>query len=69
MVRYYHLPIYNAAMDMAIYLDSLVGKFSRYHKFTNGQDLRSRLLARGKKTVMLAQGPLPAGFGSTMCER
>jgi hypothetical protein len=41
MARYEHLPIYKAAMDMAIYLDSLVGQFSRYHKYTTGQDLRN----------------------------
>ena len=41
MARYEHLPIYKAAMDLAICLDSVVGQFSRYHKYTTGQDLRN----------------------------
>ena len=54
MARYEHLPIYKAAMEMAVYLDGLVRQFSRYHKYTTGQDLRN--LARDIiKLVILAR--------------
>ena len=40
MARYEHLPIYNKAMELGVYLDTIVRNFSRYHKYTIGQDLR-----------------------------
>lgn len=40
MARYDHLPIYQKAMEMGVYLDTVVRKFNRYHKYTIGQDLR-----------------------------
>ena len=70
MARYEHLPIYiyKAAMDIAISLDALVAQFSRYHKYTTGQDLRNldieilnRVLARGRKTFMFDEGSLTGG--------
>ena len=41
MARYEHLPIYKAAMDMGVYLEGMVHNFSRYHKYTTGQELRN----------------------------
>ncbi len=41
MARYEHLPLYKAAMDMGVYLEGMVHNFSRYHKYTTGQELRS----------------------------
>jgi len=40
MARYEHLPIYKAALDMAVYFERIVANFSRYHKFTLGSELR-----------------------------
>ena len=41
MARYEHLPIYKTAMDLAVYIEGVVRQFSRYHKYTTGQDLRN----------------------------
>ena len=35
-----HLPIYKAALDFAVYVDSIVKNQERYHKYGIGQDLR-----------------------------
>ena len=40
MARYEHLPVYKAALDMAVYVEKIVANFSRYHKFTLGSELR-----------------------------
>ena len=42
MARYEHLPIYQKAMELGVYLDTIVRNFSRYHKYTIGQDLGKR---------------------------
>jgi len=42
MARYDHLPIYKAAMDLAVYIEQVVRNFSRYHKYTLGSDLRQQ---------------------------
>ena len=39
MARYEHLPIYKEAMELGVYLDTVVRNFSRYHRYTIGQDL------------------------------
>ena len=41
MARYEHLPIYKAAMDMAILIERQVRGFPRYHKYTLGSELRA----------------------------
>jgi len=41
MARYEHLPIYKAAMDLGVYLEMMVHNFSRYHKYTIGQEIRN----------------------------
>ncbi|MES9905746.1 MAG: four helix bundle protein [Sedimenticola sp.] len=41
MARYEHLPIYKAAMDLAIHFEKVVAGFSRYHKYTLGTELRN----------------------------
>ncbi|MDX9767258.1 MAG: four helix bundle protein [Ectothiorhodospiraceae bacterium] len=52
MARYRHLPIWKAAMDLAVHLEHAVRRFSRYHKYTLGSELRQtaqrlcRLVAR-----------------------
>ena len=40
MARYEHVPIYNTAMDLAVYVEQVVRNFSRDHKYTLGSDLR-----------------------------
>jgi hypothetical protein len=40
MARYEHLPIYQKAMEMAVYLQNMVKNFSRYNKYSIGTDLR-----------------------------
>ena len=42
MARYEHLPIYKAAMELAIYFEKAVRNFSRYNKYTIGADLRNK---------------------------
>ena len=57
MARYEHLPIYLKAMELGVYLDVVVRNFSRYHKYTTGQDLRNlsrdiiKLIIRANSTV------------------
>jgi hypothetical protein len=40
MSRYEHLPIYKSALDMTVYFEKIVARFSRYHKYTLGSELR-----------------------------
>ena len=40
MAQTEHLPIYKAAYDLCLYLEQIVRNFSRYHKYSLGQDLR-----------------------------
>ena len=40
LAKYEHLPIYKAAFDLLVYFEKIVGKFSRYNKYTHGAALR-----------------------------
>jgi len=40
MARTENLPIYRASYDLCLYLEQVVHRFSRYHKYTLGKDLR-----------------------------
>ncbi len=40
MARYEHLPIYSKAMELGVYLDTVVRNCSRYNKYTIGKELR-----------------------------
>lgn len=42
MGHYEHVPICKTAMDLTVYLEQVVRKFSRYHKYTFGSDLRQQ---------------------------
>ena len=65
MAQTEHLPIYKAAYDLCLYFEQLVRGFSRYHKYSLGQDLRDgarrvlklivRANARREKGRMLLQ--------------
>jgi len=36
------LPIYKSALELAIYMEQIVRKFEKYHKYTIGTDLREK---------------------------
>ncbi len=40
MARYEHLPIYKKSMELAVYLQTVVKNFSRYNKYSVGEELR-----------------------------
>ena len=40
MAHYRHLPVWKAAMDLAVHLEHAVRRFPRYHKYTLGTELR-----------------------------
>ena len=46
MARYEHLPLYKTAMELTVYIETVVRSFSRYHKYTLVKG--SNLLLRGK---------------------
>ena len=45
------LPIYKAALDLAVYMEQIVRGFEKYHKYTMGVDLRQK-----SKTLLFAVG-------------
>ncbi|MGB5159267.1 MAG: four helix bundle protein [Desulfobacterales bacterium] len=56
MARYEHLPVYKLAMELGIFLQGVVRKFSRYNKYSIGSELREvsiriiRLIVRANST-------------------
>ena len=44
-----NLPIYKKALDLAVYIETIAGNFSRAHKYTIGTDLRNS----SKKALLL----------------
>ena len=57
MARYEHLPIDKTAMDLAVYLEQVVRKFSRYHKYTLGVAPSHYSHAAPTLTFMLRRAP------------
>jgi hypothetical protein len=57
MAQYEHLPIYRDAFKFLIFCEDQVQRFSRYHKYTHGADLRNsaremvKLIIRANNTV------------------
>lgn len=45
MAKYEHLPIYRAAMDLAVFMEHSVRRMDRYNKYTIGAELRKRTMA------------------------
>jgi len=39
-MNYDNLPIYKSAMDLCVYVETIVKGFDKYHKYTIGEDLR-----------------------------
>lgn len=75
MARTSHLPIWKAAMGLAVHLEHAVRRFSRYHKYSLGQDLRQcarrlcRLIIRANEARWAqATHPFP-DFSSSMSDR
>jgi len=56
------LPIYRAALELAVYMEQTVRHFDRYHKYTVGTDLRqkSKGVLFGISRAHLAEEKLPA---------
>jgi hypothetical protein len=54
MARYEHLPLYKTAMELTVYIETVVRSFSRYHKYTLGTDLRQQ--SRALVTVIIRKG-------------
>ena len=55
--RYENLPIYRAAQNLAVYFETLVRHFERYHKYAIGADFRNltrRILVLVAKANTLA---------------
>jgi len=40
-MRYDNLPIYKSAMDLCVYVETIVKGFDKYHKYTLGEELRN----------------------------
>jgi len=40
-MRYDHLPIYKAALDLCVYVETIVRVFDKYYKYTIGIDMRT----------------------------
>ncbi len=40
-MRYDNLPIYKSALNLCVYVETIVKSFEKYHKYTIGEDLRS----------------------------
>lgn len=61
MSRYRHLPIWKAALDLAVHLEKAVRRFPRYYKYTLGSELRQtaqrlcRLVARANEARAAAR--------------
>jgi hypothetical protein len=62
MAQSEHLPIYKSRYDVCLYLEQVVQKFSRYHKYTLGAELTSREGAEPAQGGLLgaAVGGFPA---------
>ena len=46
MAQYEHLPIFNRAFQLNVYLDQSVRNFSRYHKYAIGAQMRQAARTR-----------------------
>ncbi len=44
MAKYEHLPIYKAAMDLAVFMENQVRRMDRYNKYVIGSEMRKRTL-------------------------
>ena len=51
MAQYEHLPIYKDSLSLSVYIEKVVLGFSRYHKYSSGEELRS--LARNNIKLII----------------
>lgn len=66
MAQYEHLPIYQKALSLCIYLEKVIAHFSRYHKYTTGADLRK--LSRANVHLIIKANSLSVGRESVLYE-
>jgi len=59
---YENLPIYKAAMELAVYMEQIVQRFQKYHKYTMGIELRqqSKVLLFAISRANMAKEKVPA---------
>ena len=62
---YENLPVYKKALDLAVYIETIVFHFSRYHKYTVGTDLRN--LSR-RVVVLVARANLKSVRKETLAQ-
>ena len=44
-MHYDKLPIFKSAMDLVVYVETIVRNFEKYHRYTMGEELRNRARA------------------------
>ena len=50
-MHYDNLPIFKSALDLVVYVETIVKNFDKYHKYTLGEDLRHQ----SKEVLFLIQ--------------
>ena len=71
MAKYEHLAIYKKSLELAVYMETAVKGFSRYHKYTIGADLRKgarELVMLGMKANSLKEKALILNELRDKCE-
>lgn len=66
MAYYEHLPIYQKALALCVYLEKVVCHFSRYHKYNAGADLRK--LSRRNIRLIIKANSLAGGREEVLWE-
>jgi 23S rRNA-intervening sequence protein len=61
MAQYEHLPIYQKAMALVVYIEKTVAGFDRYHRYNIGADLR-RLARRNLSLIIRANQAIHERF-------
>lgn len=63
MAQYEHLPIYQKAIQLSVYVENVDQGFNRYHKYNNGTELRT--LARNNiKLIISANSETASGINN-----
>ena len=68
MAQSEHLPIYKRAYDLCLYFEQVVRNFSRYHKYSLGQDLRDGA-RRTLKLVVRANARVTRRLSCSRCAK
>jgi len=64
-MSHYELPVFKSALDLCVYIETIVKSFDKYHKYTIGADMRtfSKDLLFGINRVGLAKDKTNALIG------